>query len=79
MTDDKWYESIQHMIVWALVHPQGSILGPLLFSIYTNDLTLASQKCSIQSYVDVTKLVISFKMKDSSEVFGDLRDDLHTE
>ena len=57
--------------------PQGSILGPLLFSIYTNDLSLAPQKCNVQSYVDDTKLVISFKMKDAVNAFADLSDDLH--
>ena len=51
-------------------------LGPLLFSIYTNDLPSAPKKCSVQSYVDDTKLVVSFKMKDTVNAFAYLRDDL---
>ena len=47
------------------------------FSIYTNDLSSAPQNCSLQSYVDDTKLVISFKMKDRVNAFADLRVDLH--
>ena len=56
--------------------PQGSILGPLLFSIYTNDLSSIPQKCSTQSYVDDTKLITSFQLKDNLEAITDLKDDL---
>ena len=57
--------------------PQGCVLGPHLFSIYTNVVPSAPQKCSVQSYVYDTKLVISFKMKDAVIAFADLRDDSH--
>ena len=57
--------------------PQRSILGPLSFNIYANDLPSAPQKCNVQSYVDDTKLVISFKKKDTLNAFADLSDDLH--
>lgn len=50
------------------------MLRPLLFSIYIDDLSSALRKCSIQSYLDDTKLVIPYKLKNSLNAFADLRD-----
>jgi hypothetical protein len=39
--------------------PQGSCLGHLLFSIFTNDMPLALSKVSVSMYVDDSKLYTS--------------------
>ena len=56
--------------------PQGSILRPILFSIFMSDLSSVFRHCLSESYVDETKFYISFWMQDwaksVSVVNGDL-------
>ena len=56
--------------------PHGNILGPLLFSIYVNDLPSATKTCSSESYVDDTQLLLSFHINDSNAALVDLNEDL---
>ena len=51
-----------HSSSWLYVQqgvPQGSLLGPLLFSIYTNDMPSVVTKASINMYADDTALYAS--------------------
>ena len=41
--------------------PQGSILGPLLFNIFLNDIFLSLQKCDLANYADDSTLYTSGK------------------
>jgi len=56
--------------------PQGSILGPLLFSTYVNHLPSVFKYCQSESYVDDTKLHISFSVQDWANTILDIDDDL---
>ena len=44
--------------------PQGSILGPLLFSIYTRNITSCVKHCKVHQYADDTQLYYSFPPSD---------------
>lgn len=44
--------------------PQGSILGPLLFIVYTADILKAIQNCTVQAYADDTQVYIHFNHDD---------------
>ena len=54
--------------------PQGSILGPLLFTIYTNNLPNFLQHCRTKMYADDT--AISFSARDKAGVTKLMQSDL---
>ena len=56
--------------------PQGAILSPLLFCIYLNDLPSVSKTCSIESYVDDSKVLLSFPIKEAANAQRNLEKDL---
>ena len=55
--------------------PQGSILGPLLFLIYVNDMQ-AAVKCKLLLYADDSALLVSGK--DVNEIQKVLSDELNS-
>ena len=56
--------------------PQGSILGPILFSIYVNDLPSVPQCCKSRTYVDDNKLYITFPVQQCASIVEDINEDL---
>lgn len=56
--------------------PQGSILGPLLFSIYTSNFPTAFASCSQHYYADDTQLYFSFSLEESVQAISALNYDL---
>ena len=56
--------------------PQGSILGPILFSICVNDLPTITQHCSSKVFVDDNKLYTSFPVQQCELAVTKVNEDL---
>jgi len=56
--------------------PQGSILGPILYTIYTCQFVKFVNHCKIHMYADDTQLQFSFKISDSNDAFESINRDL---
>ena len=56
--------------------PQGSILGPLLFSLYMNDLPSVVKFSSVESYAGDTKVYLSISPKDIDSCLTKVTEDL---
>ena len=56
--------------------PQGAILSPVLFGIYLNGLPLAPSSCNLESYVDDSKLFLSFPLIQLDAAIDKLKQDL---
>ena len=77
-----WYQAVRknaalsEPLLMRCGFPQESILGPLLFTVYANDLPSIPQHRSMDCYVDDTNLLMSFQAQDCEPTMAARNDDL---
>ena len=69
-------ESLSQRLPLSHGVPQGSILGPLMFTVYVNDLPLIVVNFKPECYVDDSKLYVSFLVNDLDSAIDQINKDL---
>ena len=72
----RYEDSVSEMLPLTNGVPQGSILGPVLFKIYINDLISAITHSHTAAYVDDSQLYFKFPVSDSSSAMAAVNQDL---
>ncbi|XP_072948764.1 uncharacterized protein [Epargyreus clarus] len=79
VTDDKHgNKNFSSLVTLQRGVPQGSILSPILFSIFTADLPKHIQHCNYHLYADDTQLYYSFDSKNTHMAIKKINDDLNS-
>ena len=71
------HDSVSELLPLKYGVPQGSILGPVLFTIYVNDLLSVPEHCKSACYVDDCKLYLSFPSPNINTAIANLNEDLN--
>ena len=71
------HDSVSELLTLKYGVPQGSILGPVLFTIHVSNLLSVPEHCKSACYVDDSKLYLSFPYSNINTAIANLNEDLN--